>query len=382
VNITKTIGELFDLRKGRKAPETFMSMISGAKRYIQIDDLRSNKNTTFAKDSNGIDVLPEDLCIAWDGANAGTVGYGLTGFIGSTITRLRKKDNQSIFTPFFGQFLQSKFKVLNKLTTGSTIPHISKDRLLNIKVLYPSDTEEQKRIAHILKTADALRQKRQQAVELADEFLRSVFLDMFGDPITNPKGWKMITLSELTEPERPITYGVLKPGPNYSKGIPLLKIENIQCKTINTNNLHQISPELSKQYKRTILKGGEVVISLVGTIGLVALVPKSLEGGNIHRNLGLIAPNDSISIHYLLNLLNLPQFKIILRKTIKGGVQSLLNLSDLKSIKVPLPSLELQNKFGVITQTISSIKDKATNFQQCSDDLFKTSIQRAFRGEL
>jgi len=237
-------------------------------------------------------------------------------------------------------------------------------------------------VALILDKANTIRHKRQQTINLADQFLRSIFLEIFGDPITNPNNWEMKNLSELVDPARPITYGVLKAGPNYPSGVPLLKIQNIKGQKVINNNLHNITPELSQKYKRTILKGGEIIISLVGTIGRVAIIPNSLKGANIHRNFGLIAPNNLTNSCYLFHFLSLPHFKLILARSIKGGIQNLLNLNDLKRIKIPTPPKELIDSFETIVAKLDSFNGKTDNFKSHAENLYGSLCQRTFHGEL
>lgn len=116
------IKNAFKIVKGRKSIE---STAGKGLRYIQIDDLRNNNQLKYAEE-NSSNILCEerDILIAWDGANAGTIGYGLEGAIGSTIAKLTPKTDD-IHSPFAGRFLQSKFKFLRNKCTGATIPHIS-----------------------------------------------------------------------------------------------------------------------------------------------------------------------------------------------------------------------------------------------------------------
>lgn len=111
-------------------------------------------------------------------ANAGTVNYGLTGIIGSTIAKLHLTDSK-IFPAYVGKFLQNKFVLLNNSTTGATIPHVSKDALENIMVPLPP-LDEQKRIAGILDKVDGIRRKRRENIKLADAFvMKKVMLIIF-----------------------------------------------------------------------------------------------------------------------------------------------------------------------------------------------------------
>ena len=127
-------------------------------RLIQIDDLRNDDNIKYCeRKEEYIFANKNDVIIAWDGANAGTIGYGLEGAIGSTLAILRT-DSNNIFIPYIGRFLQSKSKYLRDTCTGATIPHISKKALEEIKI---SDTFVRKTDRNIKNTRQSPRTHRQ-----------------------------------------------------------------------------------------------------------------------------------------------------------------------------------------------------------------------------
>lgn len=153
------VGDLVDFRKGRKPPNLIDKPIQGAQPFYQIGELRGEVEPRYAIDPGGTEIDAHDLCIVWDGANAGTIGYGYSGLIGSAITRLRPKCNAKVFTPYLGRFLQSKFTELNGSAQGAAIPHVDGRRLREMELALPT-REEQERIATILDKADAIRRKR------------------------------------------------------------------------------------------------------------------------------------------------------------------------------------------------------------------------------
>jgi len=107
------LGEVISLKKGKKA-DIHTLQTSQSKRYIQIDDLRNDDNLKFTDSLNITEVLPEDILIAWDGANAGTIGYGLSGAIGSTITVLKQNEyyKDKILSDYLALFLESNLKII------------------------------------------------------------------------------------------------------------------------------------------------------------------------------------------------------------------------------------------------------------------------------
>lgn len=192
----RRIGDLFTIAKGKKYEDTQANAANEMVRYIQIEDLRNDNNIKMVnKIDNGVYVTSNDVLIAWDGANAGTVGYNLTGIIGSTLAVLRPRDSDN-YIPYIAMFLRSKSSYLRDNCTGATIPHIHKKVLEDIEVPLPS-YDRQKEIAYLLDKAQALIDKRKQAIAKFDELVQAVFLDMFGDPTINQMGYPIGIIRDL-----------------------------------------------------------------------------------------------------------------------------------------------------------------------------------------
>lgn len=180
------LGDVYSIKKGRKVEETpdFPDSI----RYIQIDDLRNNDNIKFcANNPRYVVASNEDIIIAWDGANAGTCGYGIAGAIGSTLALL-STNRVDIDTNYVGAFLKTKFDYLREHCTGATIPHINRKSLENIKIPLPH-ISIQKKIADALNKTSELIDKRKEQTVVLDKLAKDMFIDMFGDPVINPMGW-------------------------------------------------------------------------------------------------------------------------------------------------------------------------------------------------
>jgi len=239
---------------------------------------------------------------------------------------------------------------------------------------------EQKRIAAILDKADAIRRKRQQAIQLADDFLRAVFLDMFGDPVTNPKGWGLRKFSEVC---RQITVGVVvKPASYYvESGVPAIRSLNIKNYGINRENFVFFSSEDNDTtLSKSRVYAGDLVIVRSGQPGKAAVVTKDLDGVNAIDV--LIARPDSgyLNSDYLAYFFNSGAAKSIVLAEGRGQIQQHLNVGSLNAAEIPIPPLELQREFADI---LEKVKDKYL----CSDeatygDVFNSISQRAFSGQL
>ncbi|GAJ00414.1 unnamed protein product, partial [marine sediment metagenome] len=255
------LGEIFTIRKGRKEVKSFENT---SLRYIQIDDLRNNDYLKYCvKNPKNVLCDPSDILIAWDGANAGTIGYGLKGAIGSTIAKL-STERKDVFIPYVGKFLQSKSKYLRERCTGATIPHISRNELDKIKITLPP-LETQKKIAAILDKADELRCNDQKILEKYDQLARSVFLEMFGDPVTNPKGWKKSNLKASSIIFRDGPFGSNLKSEHYvNQGVRVIRLQNISINEFINNDKAYISEEHYETIKKHTCKRGDVLVATLG----------------------------------------------------------------------------------------------------------------------
>jgi type I restriction enzyme, S subunit len=165
---------------------------------------------------------------------------------------------------------------------------------------------------------------------------------------TNPspegaQNWKIRKLGEVVPDDAPILYGILQPGPNIEGGIPYVRPTEIDNDIIQLNEVRCTSVEISKKYKRSYLKAGDIVLSMVGTIGKVAVVPPALEGGNITQSAVRIRPNTSIvDGSYLAWLLRSPILRTQFDAKRLGTAIPRLNVRDIRDFEVPLPPLPEQ----------------------------------------
>ena len=371
-----TVKDIFKISKGKKAVES--SEITNY-RYIQIEDLRTNNELKYAVyDQNNVICDENDVLIAWDGANAGTIGYGLKGVIGSTIAKLTPII-QGINSCYAGRFLQSKFQYLRENCTGATIPHISRPVLEGLKLPLPP-LEEQKKIAAILDAADALRQKDKVLIAKYEELTQSLFLDMFGDPVRNPKGWEKVRLEKLCSK---ITDGTHQSPKFLNEGIPFLFVSNIVSNKIDFCTKKFISEEeYNFLTKNTPIEVGDILYTSVGSYGNPAIVLEERKFA-FQRHIAHLKPkSELINVDFFHSMLLSPYVKRQADKYAKGVAQKTLNLKEIKNMMGFLPPLSLQFEFAKRARHIVQQKYLAQQSFQKSEELFNSLLQRAFKGEL
>lgn len=381
------LGDLFEIQIGKtpsRANQNYWT--NGLYNWLSIADMNQGKyldrtkekiNDLAVKESN-IKLIPENTVVLSYKLSIGKVGIiKKSMFTNEAIASLIPLNN-NIDINFLYWALQHIDLMANtdRAAMGQTL---NKAKLKEIKIPLPP-LSEQKRIAHVLDKADELRQKRQQSIEKLDELLQATFIDMFGDPVNNPKGLKVIPLSEIC---RKITDGTHQ-SPKWEKnGIPFLFISNIVDGEIDYSSNKYISQETYNQLtKSTKIEINDILYTTVGSYGNVARV-KTDKLFCFQRHIGHIKPNLSkVNAVFLENMLSSFGVKMQADRLVKGVAQKTLNLKDLKSLLVfDIPMINQEN-FVKISNRIKSQKQTLTTQLAQQENLFQSLQQRAFNGEL
>jgi type I restriction enzyme S subunit len=371
----KKIGDLFKISKGKKSEEDPSSNL----RYIQIDDLRNDNNIKLARaDLKNVTCTKLDVLIAWDGANAGTIGYDLEGVIGSTLAKLVPK-NDSVNSHYAGRFLQSKFRYLRDNCTGATIPHISKPSLVNLDIPLPL-LDEQKKIAEILDATDSLRQKDKQLVEHYDRLSQSLFLDMFGDPVCNMKKWETKKLEDIASSQLgKMLSQAAKKGINAQK---YLRNANVRWGYFNLDNMLEMD-FTDKEIKKFNLLAGDILVCEGGEVGRSAIWRNDLEDCYFQKALHRVrVNNEMVTPEYLQAYFYWMSKLGGLSSSTSEVTFSHLTAEKLKKLIVPLPPVSLQNEYSSKLSYVEKQKELAQQALLKSDDLFNSLLQQAFKGKL
>jgi type I restriction enzyme, S subunit len=384
VSRTVHIGDLFEFRKGKKPGDLLDTCPDGGIKFLQIDHLRGKGSEVFVAEPKGTIANKSDICIVWDGANAGLVGYGLEGSIGSTITRLRAINENLLLIPYVAKFLQSKFEYLNSTAQGAAIPHVDGVNLKQLKIHLPP-IEEQKFIAAILDKTDALCRKREQAIALTDDLLRSVFLDMFGDPVTNTKSYAVARLCEVGEVQGGLQ--VTSKRKTLPIELPYLRVANVYRDRLKLDEIKSIRVSEKEAERAKLFKGDILIVEGHGNpneIGRSSVWDGSIEGC-LHQNhlIRFRCNQDRVLPRYVSNFINSEGGR---RQMLKAGnTTSGLNTISTKIVKetkILLPSLKEQKEYIKLTNKILKEKGHLVRAQNKIEELFSSLTQRAFRDEL
>jgi type I restriction enzyme S subunit len=271
---------------------------------------------------------------------------------------------------------------LAQAISGTAQPQITRQSLTAISITLPP-LAEQRRIAEVLDRAEALRAKRRAALAQLDSLTQSLFLDLFGDPATNPKGWPVTTLGDALVAIRNGANAEQRTEPG---GWPITRIETIADGTINMQRVRWIEPDdsLTDGFQ---LQPGDILFSHINSVEHIAKtalysgVPTPLIHG---INLLRLRPKlDSVDPVWLLHLLKHDVVRTHFRTRCKRAVnQASLNQPDIKSLGTFLPPISLQREFARRVTAVEALKTAQRASLAELDALFATLQHRAFRGEL
>ena len=288
------------------------------------------------------------------------------------------KLDRSYLTHFLRQ--QRMVDYATARSSGANLPRLSPKSLAEFEIPLPP-LDEQRRIAAILDKADSLRQKRKQAIALLDSLTQSIFLEMFGDPIANPHSFPIRAMEEIVAPDRRVTYGILKPGPDIEAGVPYIRVVDIQGGNVLSGQLRRTSVDISEQYKRSRLRAGDLLISIRGHVGRMAIVPDECDGANITQDTARLAI-EGANAEFVMALLATGGAQHWMAQRTKGIAVRGINLGDLKQFPVIMPNAALQSDFARKSRSVRSLIAAAQSHLALAEDSFQSMQYRAFAGEV
>lgn len=272
---------------------------------------------------------------------------------------------------------------LNDVISGSAQPQITRQNLNKVKVPLPP-LEEQKKIAAILDAADDYRQKTKALIEKYDHLTQSLFLDMFGDS----------TNTERTELANTVTdkghfvdgpFGSnLKVSDQTEKGIRLIQVNNIGVRVFRDKTSRFTSVEKYETLRKHEVIPGDLVVAKMGEpLGRCCILPNHISKALVVADCMRIRVSSPHFISkYVMFFLNSYDAKQQIKNLSRGSTRVRINLSMLRKLKIPKPTLSSQNQFAERVAQIEQQKQQAEASLVKAEELFSSLLQRAFKGEL
>lgn len=342
---------------------------------------------------NGI-VEKENILIVKDGATTGKVSFVTDEFpfdkaAVNEHVFLLKVDKSKANPKFAFHYLkgpQGQRDIMRDFR-GATVGGISRGFVDFVKFELPP-LPAQLHIANILSKAENLIAQRKESIRLLDEFLKSTFLEMFGDPKNNKKGFEIKNLSEFyINPKEGTKCGpfgsALKKDEYTESGIPVWTMDNIlKSGEFNETGCLFVSEEKHKELERYNAINGDIIISRAGTVGKMCIIKTNAAKSVISSNLIRLRLGKNLMPIYFYSLMRYCQSRVIKLKHGNEDAYTHMSTGVLDEIYFPYPPIELQTQFAQIVEKIEALKIQYQQSLQELENLYGSLSQKAFRGEL
>ncbi len=275
---------------------------------------------------------------------------------------------------------------LTTLNRAAAVPGLNREDAYRQRIRLPPPNE-QCRIADVLDRAEALRAKRRAALARLDSLTQAIFLHLFGEP--EAMEWPIVTTAEVALPMP----GSIRTGPFGSQllhsefvdaGVAVLGIDNVVANEFRWDERRFITKAKYKELKRYTVHPGDVLITIMGTCGRCAIVPRGVPVAINTKHLCCITvdPTRCVPVFLHAYFLRHPIARRYLRQTAKGAIMAGLNMGIIKAMPIPLPPLELQHEFARRVLAVEKLRAAHSASLAGLDALFAALQHRAFRGEL
>jgi len=381
----KRLGAVSDIERAAVKPEEILSGTT----YIGLEHISSDGNFNGTPLVNAGELASNKFSF-----DEGHVLFGklrpylkkiarpnFMGVCSTDILPVRPKDD--LDKDFLFHYLRQPSLIALAVTrcSGANLPRLSPKEFADFPIPLPP-LEEQRRVAAILDKADAIRKKRKKAIELTETFLRSVFLDMFGDPVTNPMGWPISALGNHLDF---ITSGSRGWAKYYSStGARFIRSLDVQMNRLTTEDIAFVQPPSSAESIRTCVKPKDVLLTITGSrIGRVTAVPNDVGEAYISQHVAILRVNGSMEPRFLSMYLSDAlggQRQIVSMQY--GQTKPGLNLEQIRNFSIPVPPKSKQREFCSIWDKINLMDTHLNDSSVLSNNQFSALVQKSFMGEL
>lgn len=279
-------------------------------------------------------------------------------------------NKESLDKKYFKYITSKVIDDMLKYVHGSTMKHITKGDFDSIQIPLPP-LDIQKKIAAVLDKADELRRKRQEALDKLDQLAQSVFLDMFGDPVTNPKGWEVKPIGQVTDS---IVPGRDKPK-TFTGDIPWITTDELleKQRTYKSSKGYGLTLSEVQEVRARIIPSESVLMTCVGDLGITSIAGKDMV---INQQLHSYQCSADITNIYLMFALPF-QKKYMYSRATKTTLPY-MNKTTCNTIPIPVPPIKVQNEFSLIIDEINKKYRIIHGSIKYYDDLFNSLINRSF----
>ena len=264
------------------------------------------------------------------------------------------------------------------IISGSAQPQITRQGLNKVYVRCYSPTK-QKQIVSRLKCISTIIELKKIELNKFDDLIKARFIEMFGDAVDNPMEWKKRKLQEVVTDDCTISYGIVQTGNDQEDGVPVFRPVDIVNKIPKLTELKKTTEEISNKYKRTILKGRELLITVRANIADTCIIDEEFKGCNVGRGIVPIRIQEDIMVlEFLKYLLDSKHLNDDIKSKAKGITLIQLNMEDLREVELICPPIEKQMDFVEFAKQVDKSREEVKKSLEKTQQLYDSLMQEYF----
>lgn len=314
-----------------------------------------------------------------------TKGYKM--LLNQRVGKLTLIDKSRVIEPYlkYALSLPQHKNYFKKFAGGGLQINIGKQEILNLEIPY-CEVKTQKKIVEVLDKAQELIDKRKEQIDALDELIKSRFIDMFGDPVLNPKEWDQYLCRDIT---LKIGSGATPKGGNSSykeEGISLIRSMNVYNNKFVNKDLAFIDEEQADKLKNVIIEENDVLLNITGaSVARCCIVPKEYIPARVNQHVAILrCKHEKIAHSFLCYQLTNESYQRLLWDiaTSGGATREAITKQQIENLEVIVPPIELQNQFADFVNQVDKLKSQMETSLKELEDNFNSLMQKAFKGEL
>ena len=362
---------------------------------IRIGDISDNKinisettvyiNENIEKYKNFI-ISKGDILIALSGATTGKFGiynYDEPSLLNQRVAKLFPK--KDVLNKYLYHYMNKLQDTIYNKALGCAQPNISPKEIGELEIYLPN-INEQKAIVEVLDKAQELIDKRKKQIEALDELVKSKFIEMFGDPVSDSKGWKKVICKDIS---LKIGSGATPSGGNSSykeEGISLIRSMNVHNNKFVYKDLAFIDDEQAKKLKNVIIEENDILLNITGaSVARCCIVPSEIIPARVNQHVSIVRTKQDIIIPVFLcyQFTNDTYQRMLWNIATSGGAtREAITKQQVENLEVIVPPIELQNKFADFVKQVDKLKFEMEKSLKELEDNFNSLMEKAFNEEL
>ena len=374
----RKLTDLCDIQYGYAFDSSYFTEDSSYIPIVRIRDVKRGFSKTHYSSIFPVEYVIHkgDLLVGMDGEFNIAKWQSSDALLNQRVCKLTAKEGMN--KEYLRYAMIKALKDLENKTSFVTVKHLTAKELNRLELNVPSVAIQNQR-ENTLSALEKIMHFRSKQLKSLDDLIKARFIEMFGDAVDNPMEWKKRKLQQIVTDDCTISYGIVQTGNDQEDGVPVFRPVDIVNKIPKLTELKKTTEEISNKYRRTILKGRELLITVRANIADTCIIDEEFKGCNVGRGIVPIRIQEDIMVlEFLKYLLDSKHLNDDIKSKAKGITLIQLNMEDLREVELICPPLEKQIDFVEFAKQVDKSREAVKKSLEKTQQLYDSLMQEYF----